>query len=160
MTTTHIIFDWGDTLMRDFPEKQGPMALWETIEVIPNVNKTLQILSRKYILAVATNAGASDTSLMKNALQRGNIAKHFSYFFSSKDLGYAKPDPRFFLEICNQMLVDSSKCAFVGNDYKKDIEGASSTGMKAIFFNHTHLQQNYFTAHKIIFQFDELLQIF
>ena len=32
----HIVFDWGDTLMRDFPGTPGPMYMWERIEVPAN----------------------------------------------------------------------------------------------------------------------------
>ena len=151
---THIVFDWGDTLMRYFPEKPGAMAHWDYIEVLDGVEKTLVKLSRKYCLAVATNAGVSDTSLMRFALKRGGIESYFSHFFSSKDLGYAKPDMRFFQNICIQMNVRSNHCLFVGNDYKKDIEGAAKSGMKTIFFNHANLIGDFSLANEIVDSFE------
>lgn len=159
MSATHVIFDWGDTLMRDFPEKPGPMADWDVIEVIPGVSKTLEILAQKYILVVATNAGASNTELMKKALNRGCIEHYFSHYFSSKDLGFKKPDVRFFREICHQIQVHESNCVFVGNDYKKDIEGAYAAGMKTIFFNYAQEKSEFCAAHSIVHHFEELLQI-
>jgi putative hydrolase of the HAD superfamily len=159
MTITHLIFDWGDTLMRDFPEKPEPMAHWDVIVLFEGVEKTLQELTGKYILAVATNAGVSDTKLMREALNRGNIEQYFSWFFSSKDLGFSKPDIRFFTEICNQMNVNPSQCLFIGNDYKKDIEGAADAGMKTILFNHQHQTGALEKAHCIIENFCEIAKV-
>ncbi len=130
-----IIFDWGNTLMRDFTQYQGPMAYWEKVEVIEGVESLLKSLNQKYILCVATNAGCSDTSLMIKALERGNIKQYFNFFFSSKDLGYTKPDPLFFKTIANNINIIPQECLMIGNDYKKDIEGALSVGMKTIHFN-------------------------
>jgi len=98
-----IIFDWGDTLMRDFKQYSGPMAYWEKVELIEGAEHLLKSLSQNYVLCVATNAGDSDTSLMIKALERGNIHHYFKYFFSSKDLGYSKPNPLFFKTIASYM---------------------------------------------------------
>jgi putative hydrolase of the HAD superfamily len=160
MNKKHIIFDWGDTLMRDFPEQPGPMAEWERIEVFSHVPETLKILKQKYILAVATNAGVSDTQLMRKALQRGQIEHFITYFFSSKGLGYTKPDIRFFHEICRQMNANPSSCFYVGNDFHKDIKGASEAGISSVFFNHTGRKEHLPSSAREITSFDELLQIF
>ena len=37
-----VLFDWGDTLMRDFPEFSGPMASWSHVEALPNVKEVLE----------------------------------------------------------------------------------------------------------------------
>jgi len=159
MALTHIIFDWGDTLMVDFPEKPGPMADWDIVEVMPDIVDVLEILKDKYTLVVATNAGASDTAMMQKALFRGNIDHFFSHFFSSKDLGYSKPDVKFFLEICNQMNIFPEHCVFVGNDYIKDIEGAAAAGMFSIFFNHAGWKGDMSAAHSVIHSFSEITSI-
>jgi HAD superfamily hydrolase (TIGR01509 family) len=154
--TTHIIFDWGDTLMRDFPEKQGPMASWDVIELIEGVETILDTLKEHFCLAVATNAGESDTALMKVALHRGGIENMFTHFFSSKDLGYAKPHIMFFTLLCKNMKVLPENCIFIGNDYKKDIEGAAAAGMKTVFFNHAKQNGNFEKANHIIFNLSQL----
>ena len=43
-----LLFDWGDTLMRDNPECDSPMAFWENIEPMPNVVETIPTLYDKY----------------------------------------------------------------------------------------------------------------
>jgi HAD superfamily hydrolase (TIGR01549 family) len=153
-----IIFDWGNTLMRDFTEYPGPMAYWEKIEVIEGVESLLKSLQQNYILCVATNAGDSDTSLMIKALERGNIKQYFNYFFSSKDLGYAKPDPMFFKTIADKMKVIPQECLMIGNDYNKDIEGALSIGMKTIHFNETKTELNNTKADFTVSKINQLLE--
>ena len=32
-----VLFDWGDTVMRDYPERITPMMEWETVEVIDGI---------------------------------------------------------------------------------------------------------------------------
>ncbi|OIP03815.1 MAG: hypothetical protein AUJ97_03815 [Bacteroidetes bacterium CG2_30_32_10] len=154
-----IIFDWGDTLMRDFKQYSGPMAYWEKVELIEGAEHLLKSLSQNYVLCVATNAGDSDTSLMIKALERGNIHHYFKYFFSSKDLGYSKPNPLFFKTIASYMNFAPQECMMIGNDYNKDIEGALSIGMKAIHFNETQSIVNNSKADYTVFKLKEIISI-
>lgn len=156
----HLIIDWGNTLMRDFPEKEGSMCDWEYIELIDAVAETLNYLSKKYTLTVATNAGISDTSMMKKALQRGGIEQFFTNFFSSKDLGYAKPDPRFFSSVCKLSGYEFSETAMIGNDYRKDIQGAAINNIKTVFFNHENYEGEITDAEIIITEFSDLRKYF
>lgn len=156
---THLIFDWGDTLMRDFTEKPGPMADWDYIEVFPGVIETLQSLQHHFTLAVATNAGFSNTELMRKALVRGGIEHYFSYYFSSKDLGFSKPDVRFFNALSSGMNILPENCFFIGNDYNKDIVGANAIGMKTVLFNHSDTIFFTSVADYIITDFSELEEI-
>jgi putative hydrolase of the HAD superfamily len=110
------------------------MAFWEKVEVIEGVEIVLKSLYHKYLLCVATNANYSDTALMEKALIRGSIHQYFRFFFSSKDLGYEKPDHLFFLKIAGILKLKPAECLVVGNDYGKDIEGAYNAGMKGIHF--------------------------
>jgi HAD superfamily hydrolase (TIGR01509 family) len=154
-----IIFDWGNTLMRDFTEYPGPMAYWEKVEVIEGVESLLKSLQQNYILCVATNAGDSDTSLMIMALERGNIKQYFHYFFSSKDLGYTKPDPMFFKTIAGKIKVAPQECLMIGNDYTKDIEGALSIGMKTIHFEETKTNLTNSKADFTINKIDQIIKV-
>lgn len=152
-----IIFDWGDTLMRDFPGKPGPMYTWDIVEEIPGARPLLDYLQAKYTLCVATNAGVSDTEAMRKALQRVNFDSYFSGFFSSKDLGVAKPDPEFFLRICHQMQVKPDESVMVGNDYQKDIQGAAQAGLYTVFFNKNQQEGVFPEADLVITHLPELI---
>jgi len=154
-----IIFDWGDTLMRDFKQYSGPMAYWEKVELIEGVESLLKSLYKKFTLCVATNAGDSDTSLMIKALERGNIKHYFKYFFSSKDLGHSKPNPLFFKTIASKMNIAPQDCLMIGNDYNKDIEGALFIGMKTIYFNETQSIISNSKADYTVIKLKEILAI-
>jgi len=151
-----LIFDWGDTIMRDFPEKPGPMYTWDKVAYIPGAETMLQQLYQKYTMVIATNAGASDTQTMIKALQRVGADKYFQYFFSSKDLGYEKPDVRFFETISTHIGIAPGKCVMIGNIYDKDITGARACGMSTIFFNEKNLPGTFPDAALVIQNLEEL----
>ncbi len=152
-----LIFDWGNTLMRDFTQYEGAMAFWPQIEVISGVTNTLRNLQKHYTLCVATNAGISDTALMRKALERGGIESYFSFYYSSKDLGYSKPDIHFFEEILKKSGFVSDKAVMIGNDYSKDIIGAKQVGLKTILFNELKTPGNYKYADIVISCFEETI---
>ena len=151
-----LIFDWGDTIMRDFPGKEGPMYLWDKVEWIPGAENVLNSLYGKYILVIATNAGASGTKEMIKALKRVGADNYFLHFFSSKELGFEKPDVRFFSSIATQIGALPENCVMIGNLYEKDIVGAKECGMKTILFNESGIKGFFPQADKVIIKMDEL----
>lgn len=127
-----IIFDWGDTLMLDFPHFKGPMAYWEQVELVTGIKEALELVSTDYICCVASNAGDSDKDLMEVALKRVNINKYFQYLFTSCELGVTKPNINFFTNILNNLDLRPEECIMVGNDYEKDIVPAKAVGIHTI----------------------------
>lgn len=150
-----LIFDWGDTIMRDFG-LPGCMAYWEKVEWIPGVEEVLKEVSAKFPCIIATSAGHSGTPEMIAALKRVGADKYFDYFFSSKDLGYDKPDPRFFSKTAIQAGFDPGECVMIGNIYEKDITGAKKAGMQTALFNEKNLTGQFLDADVIFTQFDQL----
>ena len=154
-----LIFDWGDTVMRDYPEMPGPMFSWPHVELVPGVLQVLEQFSTKYQCDIATNAGCSDTIAMRKALQRVDAERYFRFFFSSKDLGYQKPDPRFFTAISTSIGIAASNCLMIGNSYDKDICSAQAAGMQTMFFNEKAIAGHYPQAGTIFQHFDQLIQL-
>jgi hypothetical protein len=68
-----LVFDWGDTLMRDYPEYSGSMAFWPKVELMPYVDEALKAVGNMYTCYAASNAGASDLVLMGKAFERVGI---------------------------------------------------------------------------------------
>jgi putative hydrolase of the HAD superfamily len=114
-----IIFDWGDTVMRDFPEYTGPMAYWPQVEPVEGIDDALKQLQKSFICYLASNAGDSDAALVAAALSRVNLRQYFRYLFTSHELGVKKPDPAFYREILSRITLKPEQCAAVGNDYTK-----------------------------------------
>jgi putative hydrolase of the HAD superfamily len=133
-TIKAIIFDWRDTVMRDFPEYQGPMADWPRVEMVDGVDKALNSLSKQYICCLASNANNSNAELVGKALERVNLRQYFRFLFTSNELGVKKPDPGFFREILKSLELKPEQCVAVGNDYQKDIVPAKSSGMRTVWF--------------------------
>jgi len=155
-----LLFDWGDTLMRDFKDKDGPMCYWDEVALIEGIEEFLNLCYEKYPLMVASNSGFSTTDMMIKALYRGGIDKHFSRFFTSKDIGVEKPNLLFFEYIIREVNLDPASIAFFGNDYKKDIEPSKLKGMTTFFFNENNLQGTFPAADFIFAHFTELHEIF
>jgi putative hydrolase of the HAD superfamily len=135
-----LIFDWGDTIMRDYG-LEGPMYLWQKVNWIEGAEDTLEKLYDSYYCIIATSAPHSGTEEMIKALERIGAERYFRKFFSSKDLGISKPDPGFFLEICRQSGFDVSETVSIGNLCWKDIAGAKSAGLRTILFDEKMEQQ-------------------
>ena len=150
-----LIFDWGDTLMRDF-DLPGPMWKWKKTSVIPGVRESLKILVRDYPLIVATSATHSNILDMRKALKMGDIEKYFSNFFSAVELQVRKPDPQFFLRVLKFSGYEPHEAVMIGNSYEKDIEGAKKAGMQTVWFNENRLQGKFPSADVIIYSMKDL----
>ncbi len=153
-----VVFDWGDTLMRDY-DLAGPMWQWERVDLLPGVKETLEVLSGRFPLAVATSATHSNVTDMKKALDRVHIGHYFSHMFSAVELQIRKPDPRFFLRVLHAAGTKPSEAVMVGNSYKKDIEGAKKAGLQTVWFNEKKLEGAFPSADEIVFTMNELPHI-
>jgi len=154
-----LIFDWGDTVMRDY-NLPGPMAAWEKVAYILGAQQVLESLSGKFTCIIATNANHSGTGEMIDALKRVGADKYFHHFFSSKDLGYQKPDPRFFGSIVDKLGFEPGNCVMIGNLYEKDIVGAKAAGMQTVLFDEKNQNLDFPDADLVIHHMDELNNIF
>ena len=150
-----LIFDWGDTIMIDYA-LEGPMYLWDQNSWIPGAEKSLSRISTQYRMVIATNAPHSGTQEMIKALERVGASTYFSSFFSSRELGYGKPDPRFFSTIAKKENVSPAECIMIGDRYKKDIKGAKEAGMQTIFFNEKKQPGSFDQADRVINHMNDL----
>ncbi|HBY21636.1 MAG: hypothetical protein A2X12_02510 [Bacteroidetes bacterium GWE2_29_8] len=129
------LFDWGDTLMRDFPNETGPMFQWEKVETMPNVLETLEILSLKSNIYLATNAIDSNKIEIIAALKRVNIHKYFSDIFCYKDIGYKKPSQEYFARIISILKVKPIEVVMIGDNLNNDIIGSNKFGINSILYD-------------------------
>ena len=151
-----IIFDWGDTLMWDFPHLKGPMAYWEQVEAIPCIKEALETVSIDYICCVASNAGDSNSEIMGLALNRVDLKKYFRHLFTSRELGVTKPNLEFFTKILDNLNRKPEECIMVGNDYEKDIIPAKAVGLHTILFTKENNITVFKSADSLISSMDKL----
>ena len=116
----------GDYYVEDGTRQTGLM---------PGVRDLLDWLDTqrdRFSLAVITN-GFSEAQLPK--MKTAGIDKYFDYFFLSEDLGYMKPDRRFFDAALVKMNASAEQCLVIGDDYKVDILGAMNAGIPQVYYN-------------------------
>lgn len=94
MTKTYL-FDWGDTLMVNFPDQSGKMCDWPIVEPIDGALETLEYLSKHYRVYIATNAADSSEQEIQQAFSRVGLDKFISGYFCKANLGVDKASPDF-----------------------------------------------------------------
>lgn len=150
MERIHLIFDWGDTLMVDFKDQPGPMAEWKHVEWIEGAKKAMDELYKKYPCYIGSNSGYSNTELLRKAFERVKGEHYFKKIYASKDIGYEKPDIRFFQYILDDLNIKAHQAIMIGNDYIKDIVGGKSAGMSTIFLSNEKETEKFPKADMII----------
>src|SRR5215213_705408 len=130
-----VLFDWGDTVMRDDPASSSPMVEWpavELIEGIPQVLAYLQSSGRR--IALATSASISDEGQIRGALARGGLDSYFSRIYCFKNTNLPKGE-EFYRHILKDLGIAASEALMVGDGFEKDVQIPNRLGMFAIWFN-------------------------
>ena len=129
------LFDWGDTLMVDFPKAKGKMCDWKKVEAMPGATHTLKYLSKRAEIYVATNAADSTESDIEKAFMRVNMNLYISGFFCKNNIGIAKGSPEYYESILTKLEKEASRVAMVGDSLEKDIIPASRLGIKTYWLS-------------------------
>jgi len=130
-----ILFDWGDTLMRDFPEFSGPMIGWPRVEPVEHAPDVLADLHKTWTLALGTNAVDSNEEEIRAALARAELNRFLDRVYCFRKIGYKKPSAEFFGYILNDLGLDRSSLFMVGDDFDSDVIGAIRCGIRAVWYN-------------------------
>ncbi len=148
-----ILFDWGDTVMRDYPERTNPMVEWESVEVVEGIADVLAYLhstGRRIILA--TSAAISDEDQIRGALARGGLAQYFSGIYCFKNTNLPKGE-EFYRHILDDLQLSASDALMVGDGFEKDIQIPNALGMFAVWFNPNTVKvrrdEMHFTVHSM-----------
>jgi FMN phosphatase YigB (HAD superfamily) len=130
-----VLFDWGDTVMRDYPERTTPMVEWESVEVIDGIAEVLAYLhSTGRQIVLATSAEISDEKQIRGALARGGLDSYFSHIYCFKNTRLPKGEA-FYRHILNNLQLSPSDALMVGDGFEKDVKIPNMLGMHAIWFN-------------------------
>ena len=130
-----ILFDWGDTVMRDYPERTAPMVEWESVEVIDSIADVLAYLhSTGRRIVLATSAEISNEAQIRGALARGGLDRYFSHIYCFKNIQLPKGEA-FYRHILNDLQLPASDTLMVGDFFEKDVRIPNTLGMFAIWFN-------------------------
>lgn len=151
-----VLFDWGDTVMRDDPDSMVPMVEWPTIEVIEGVASVLEYVKssgRRAILA--TSAAISDEGQIRAALARGGLDGHFSRIFCFKNTHLPKGEA-FYREILDRLDIPPTEALMVGDSFERDVQDANAVGIYAVWFNPNSDENRSANSHITVHSMQEL----
>ncbi len=152
-----LLLDWGDTLMRVFPEAKASMAEWPTVELMPGVRTVLPALQKAGLyLALISNAGNSDTLQVRKTLRRAGLDELIERIYLARELGSRKPEAAFFSAVLHDLKCSPSQALVVGDSLIEDVIGAQRAGMQAIWFRHHRERMADFPLCPCIHHFAEL----
>ena len=122
--------------MREFPEFSGPMVDWPHVEPVEHALETLDLLRKSWMIALATNAVASNEAEIWAALRRVQLNEVIDKVYCFRTIRYKKPSAEFFGYVLNDLGLDRSRVFMVGDDFEADVMGAVRCGIHSVWFNH------------------------
>ena len=134
------LFDWGDTLMVDFPGISGKMCDWETVEAVTGAKNALEALSKHSQIYIATGAADSTELEIKLAFERVGLSQFISGYFCKANLGLSKGSSGFLESILGKLKVPPSSVAMVGDNFDKDIKPALAIGIQPYWFTEKSIE--------------------
>jgi putative hydrolase of the HAD superfamily len=166
---------WVRWLVPDFPaEKVAPLGAELTYQyrqsmgrrvVVDGGREVLEGLQKNgYILGIISNL--IGTREIPEWLVAEDYGRYFKSVVLSSVLGRRKPDPFVYLEAARRAGVDPAKCAYVGDNLKRDVTGTrlAGFGMVVIMIPPEDLAEAEITDENrpdvIIHEFCKLLDVF
>lgn len=107
--------------------------LGDKVFFIPGAYEVLNSLSCKYILCAVTN-GTKTSQTAK--LEKSGLNSLLDYIFISEEIGFEKPDPRFFSRVFSTIGInDHREAMIVGDSLSSDIKGGIDSGLVTCWYN-------------------------
>ena len=107
--------------------------LSENSYLMDEAEEVCEILSKEFKLAIVTNA---ISSVAHRKIEKSGISTYISYIFVSDDIGFQKPDTRFFDYVFNKLnSFSKDRMIIVGDSLTSDIQGGVNSGLKTCWFN-------------------------
>ena len=97
-----------------------------------DVEPTLGALDEMGIELGVLSQNTMTGTQLRDDLETRQIARFFSVVLTSEDIGYDKPDPRFFEAGSKMIQLKNSELLYVGNRYHEDVLGARNAGMTPV----------------------------
>ncbi len=118
----------------------------EFYEVINETIDFLQEAKRRNVGVIVTSN--QDIPKLRHLVEQFGLLDLLRNMYASTEVGYEKPDPRFFEAVLAGEGLDASECAMIGNNPKNDMEGCSRVGIAGILYD-MHNEYPDFKGHKV-----------
>jgi len=156
MRTRCILLDWGNTVMRVFPEYEGPMAAWPRVEAVEGIKEALSKLQPEWTIALATNAADSEEQGIWSALERVDLDRLIDRVYCFRGVGHRKSAPEYFEHVLTDLGIDRNRAVMVGDDFEADVLSANRGGIRAIWFRENGTEKRTSEMHRTIYAIHEL----
>ena len=151
-----VLFDWGDTVMRDDPASILPMVEWSAVEIIEGIVEVLEYLrSSRRRIVLATSAAISDDKQIRAALARVGLDEYFSCIYCFKDTQLTKSQA-FYRHTLNDLGIPASEALMVGDSFEMDVRDANALGIFAVWFNPRSTESRRSNLHITVHSMNEL----
>ncbi|ELP5729623.1 HAD hydrolase-like protein [Vibrio vulnificus] len=130
-----ILFDWGNTLMKDDDSQTGKMRYWDKIQLINGAKEVLESLSKRYDIYIATGAADSTIEDIHATFQRGEIDVFIKGYFNRENIPFAKGSSDFYLAISASLGLKPNQLCMIGDSLQKDILPARKAGLATIWLH-------------------------
>ena len=118
----------------EFSETIGHDFLMTTTtkpHLIPFAKELLAYLQPKYRLSLLSN-GFSEVQYRK--INHSHLGRFFDHIILSEDVGFQKPDKRFFDFALKQNHIQAHEAIMIGDNPETDIAGAQNSGIDQILY--------------------------
>jgi putative hydrolase of the HAD superfamily len=104
-------------------------------DFLPNAIESVKNLSVNYKVGIISDTGFSPGVIIRELFARVGLTNYISAYSFSNETGVAKPHPRAFTTILEQLNIDAADSLHIGDIERTDIAGANAVGMKSIRFD-------------------------
>lgn len=115
-------------------EDTGRMEVEIPPDAIDGIGEALEELSRRYQLAVVSDAIVTPGTGLKAILEGHGLARYFSGFAFSDEVGHSKPHRAMFDRACAELGVAVDEIVHIGDRDHNDVKGPQALGAKAVLF--------------------------
>ena len=138
LTRQQLVDTRFQTYFDDFNIKVDSLALEDQFEktfyaehaLMPHAKELLQQLQGDYQLEIVSNGTRAKQSRILND---AHIRPLFDKMFLAEDLGYSKPDPKFFEKVVSELTpIKKSEMLVIGDSLTADIQGAISSDIDSV----------------------------
>lgn len=128
----------------------------DRVKLLPHVRRTLEKLSKKYQLVLATGTSRKEIIPL---LKKLKLKKYFKLIITGYDVKRPKPAPDILLTICRKMKVKKNECVYIGDSIYDGI-AANKAGIPFIGITTGHFKKKELKKYgKVISNLKELLKI-
>jgi putative hydrolase of the HAD superfamily len=107
------------------------LAARNEVDIFPDVAPALARLRQRYALASLSNGNAD--------LSRIGLGHLFSVSLNARQIGAAKPEPRCFAHLAQELRLPAAAIAYVGDDPQLDVAAARAAGLRTVWMNRRSL---------------------